>query len=117
MRFIIGIGLVLVLFAAVVSLVIGGGALIGAGLHWLMPSLDFGLAIIVGLLSILVSAHMVTLGVQFVASMSKTQDDQEEDESEDEEDEAQAELVAQHLADELFNRVDLPYSTGRRRRK
>jgi membrane protein implicated in regulation of membrane protease activity len=101
--------------AAVLSLVIGCGAAIGAVLHWLMPSLDFGLAIIIGLLSLIVSAYMVMVVVQSVVSMSST-DDHEEEDSEEEEEE-QAELIANQVAERSYNRVDLPYPSGRRRRK
>lgn len=120
MRVIAKIGLVVVALAAFLSGVIGVGVCIGATLHWLIPSVDIGLAVIIGLLALLLTAFLVTSIVQTVVQMSKNMQNAQENAEwdEDEEDEEpQAEVIAKYVAEELINRTDLAFTSGGRRRR
>ena len=85
-------------FAAVLALLLGMAVGVGLLLQWIMPSVETGSAILVGLVSIITTVYVLARVFQFAARLESLvpspDDDLDRDEEDDEDDEEEADYDA-----------------------
>lgn len=124
MRRLLVVVLVPTLYVTILSLFIALALGMAALLHWLVPSIDLGIAVLIVLLASIVCgraiASILSVVEGLVSRSAEANNDSESDSDVESDPNEQAELIAKYVAAELFEHVSQSISSAnpeRRRRQ